>query len=209
MTRHVMEADLALYAAGDLPFYRRPLVTLHVRSCDVCRGLVESFQADRVELRGSADAMPANLSTNFNWDQLAAEMTANIRVGLAAGECVAPRERKVAVISWRPVALASGLVVLLAGAWWLNIPRTDTEAIGHAIRQMATGGRTNPAQEERGPVVGASPTGVILLENGSRMGIGQGGLEPVMFSVSTQGSASARYVDQDTGQVTITATYVQ
>ena len=150
--------------------------------------------------------MPANV----DWDQLAAEMTANIRVGLAAGECVTPRERKVAVMSWRPVAIAAGLVVLLAGAWWLNIPRTDTEAIGRAIRDMATGGRMSATQEERGPVVGASSAGVVLVENGGRMGIDQGGLEPVMYSVSTQGSASARYVDQDTGQVTITAaTYAQ
>ena len=139
-------------------------------------------------------------------------MTANIRVGLAAGECVTPRERKVAAISWRPVAIAAGLVVLLAGAWWLNIPRTDTEAIGRALRDMATGGRRaqpSATQDERGPVVGASSAGVELLENGGRMGIDQSGLEPVMYSVSTQGSASARYVDQDTGQVTITATYVQ
>ena len=99
--------------------------------------------------------------------------------------------------------------MVLAGAWWLNIPRTDTEAIGRAIRDMATGGRLSATQEERGPVVGASSAGVVLVENGGRMGIDQGGLEPVMFSVSTQGSASARYVDQDTGQVTITATYVQ
>jgi hypothetical protein len=136
-------------------------------------------------------------------------MTANIRVGLAAGECVTPRERKAASLSWRPVAIAAGLVVLLAGAWWLNIPRADTEAIGRAIRDMATGGRVSATQEERGPVVGASSAGVVLVENGERMGIDQGGLEPVMYSVSTQGSASARYVDQDTGQVTITATYVQ
>jgi hypothetical protein len=40
------------------------------------------------------------------------------------------------------------------------------------------------------------------------LGIEQSGLQPVMFSVSTQGSASARYVD-DAGQVTITAAYVQ
>jgi hypothetical protein len=33
-------------------------------------------------------------------------------------------------------------------------------------------------------------------------------LQPVMYSVSTQGSASVRYID-DAGQVTITATYVQ
>ncbi|MGH9645686.1 MAG: hypothetical protein ACRD4E_02615, partial [Bryobacteraceae bacterium] len=180
-------------------------VRLHVRRCEECHSLLEALRTDRQELRRSADDMPSGL----DWDQLAAEMTANIRVGLAAGECVTPREPKAAAMSWRPGAIAAGLVVLLAGAWWLNIPRTDTEAIGRALRDMATGGRLNATQEERGPVVGASSAGVVLVENGGRMGMDQGGLEPVMYSVSTQGSASARYVDQDTGQVTITATYVQ
>jgi len=205
MSRHMAETDLALYAAHDLPFWRAGVVRFHVRGCGECRGLLDALCADRQELRRSADDMPANV----DWDQLAAEMTANIRVGLAAGECVTPRERKVAAISWRPAAIAAGVVVLLAGAWWLNIPRADTETIGRALRDMATGGRISATQEERGPVVGASSSGVELLENGGRMGIEQRGLEPVMFSVSTQGSASARYVDQDTGQVTITATYVQ
>jgi len=205
MNGHVMETDLALYAAGDLPFWRGALVRFHVRQCVECRELVEALRADRDELRQSADDMPAKL----DWDQLAAEMTANIRVGLAAGECVTPRERKVAVISWRPLALAAGLVVLLGGAWWLNMPRTDTETIGRALRDMATGGRANAPQEERGPVVGASSAGVMLLENGRQIRINQGNLEPVMYSVSTQGSASTRYIDQDTGQVTITAVYAQ
>jgi anti-sigma factor RsiW len=204
MSRHLAETGLALYASGDLPFWRGTLVKLHLRRCDECRGLVEALRRDREELRGSADDMPGNV----DWDQLAAEMTANIRVGLAAGECVTPRERKIASISWRPAAIAAGLVVLMAGAWWLNIPRTDTEAIGRAIRDMASGGRATATQENRDPVVGASSTGVELVENGGQMRIKQGGLEPVMFSVSTQGSASARYVE-DTGQVTITATYVQ
>ena len=203
MSRHAMEADLALYAAGDLPFWRGALVKLHVRRCKECRSLVDALRADRDELRRSADTLPDNL----DWDQLAAEMTANIRVGLAAGECVTPRERKVASISWRPAAIAAGLVVMLAGAWWLNIPRTDTETIGRALHNLATGQRT--PQEESGPVVGASFSGVETRANGAQMGIDQNGLHPVMFSVSTQGSASARYVDQDTGQVTITAAYVQ
>ena len=214
MSRHVMETDLALYAGGDLPFWRSALVRFHVRGCDECRGLVQALRADRQALRRSAGDMPANISKDFDWDQLAGEMTANIRVGLAAGECVTPRERKVAAISWHPVGVAAGLVVLLAGAWWLNVPRADTETIGRALRNMATGERgaaakIGPAQEERGPVVGASSAGVVLVEKGGRMGIDQSGLEPVMFSESTQGTASARYVDQDTGQVTITATYVQ
>lgn len=205
MNRHVMETDLALYAVGDLPFWRGAVVRFHVRQCAECRELVEALRVDREELRQSADNMPAKL----DWDRLAAEMTANIRVGLAAGECVTPRERRVASISWRPMAMAAGLVVLLAGAWWLNIPRTDTETIGRALRDMATGGRSNSPQEERGPVVGASSAGVLLVENGGQIRIDQGNLQPVMYSVSTQGSASTRYIDQDTGQVTITAVYAQ
>src|ERR1700736_3003585 len=106
MRRHGMETDLALYAAGDLPFWRSALVglrvRLHLRGCDECRELAEAMRADRAELRRSADDLPADISKNCDWDQLAAEMTANIRVGLAAGECVTPRERKVAAISWRP-----------------------------------------------------------------------------------------------------------
>ena len=115
-----METDLALYAAGDLPFWRGALVWFHVRHCDGCRELVDALRADREELRRSADDMPVNV----DWDQLAAEMKANIRVGLAAGECVTPRERKAATISWRPAAIVAGLMVVLAGAWWLNIPRS-------------------------------------------------------------------------------------
>ncbi len=209
MKGHLAETDLALHVTGDLPFWRNALVYLHVRQCNRCRGLVDALRADREELLRSADDMPANLSRDFDWDQLAAEMKANIRVGLAAGECVTPRERKAPAISWQPLAIAAGLMVVLAGAWWLNIPRADTEAIGRALHAMVTRGPLGAPRDERGPVVGASSSGVELLENGGRLGIEQSGLEPVMFSVSTQGSASARYVDQETGQVTITATYVQ
>ena len=137
-------------------------------------------------------------------------MTANIRVGLAAGECVTPArtQGRGDLLASRGHRGGTGRVAggsLVAeypahryGSHW---PR----AAQHGDRRT---GRVR-LQEERGPVVGASSSGVELLENGGRMGIDQSGLEPVMFSVSTQGSASARYVDQDTGQVTITATYVQ
>ena len=77
MKRHVMETELALYAAGDLPVWRGALVRLHVRRCNECHSLLEALRMDRQALRRSADDMPSNL----DWDQLATEMTANIRVG--------------------------------------------------------------------------------------------------------------------------------
>lgn len=210
MNRHMAETDLALYASGDLPVWRRLAAGLHVRGCEECRGLLETFRTDRQRMRQSADRLPEEI----DWDGLSAEMTANIHVGLAAGECVTPRARKAAALTWwRPVAAAAGVVVLIGGAWWLNVPRSDTETIARALQSMFTGQRstlTQPApQEERGPMVGASSAGVELVENGGRMKIEQSGLQPVMYSVSTQGSASTRWVDQDTGQVTITAVYVQ
>jgi hypothetical protein len=210
MTRHTAETDLALYASGDLPVWRKLAAAWHVRGCEECRGLVETFRLDRDGLHQAADRLPEDI----DWDQLSAEMTANIHVGLAAGECVTPRAPKVEVLAWwRPAAAAAGIVVLVAGAWWLNVPQSDTETIAHALQSMFTGQRgtaaQTPAQEDRGPMVRSSSAGVELVENGGRLGIEQSGLLPAMYSVSTQGSASARYVDQDTGQVTITAVYVQ
>jgi hypothetical protein len=210
MTRHTAETDLALYASGDLPVWRKLATAWHVRGCEECRRLVETFRLDRDGLHDAADRLPDDI----DWDQLSAEMTANIHVGLAAGECVTPRAPKIETLAWwRPAAAAAGILVLVAGAWWLNVPRSDTETIGRALRDMFTGQRGSVAQtapqEDRGPMVGASSAGIELVENGGRMKIEQSGLQPVMYSVSTQGSASTRWVDEDTAQVTITAVYVQ
>src|SRR6185295_1704811 len=213
MIRHTSERDLALYASGDLPVWRKLATAWHVRGCEECRGLVETFRSDREGLHEAADRLPEDILP-MDWDQLSAEMTANIHVGLAAGECVTPRAPKVEAMAWwRPAAAAAGVLVLVAGAWWLNVPRSDTETIANAFRDMFTGRRGTVAQvtpqEDRGPMVRSSSAGVELVENGGRMKIEQSGLQPVMYSVSTQGSASTRWVDEETAQVTITAVYVQ
>src|SRR5689334_15540775 len=161
MSANVTETNLALYAAGDLPVWQRIAAAWHVRGCEKCRGLLDAFRGDRERLRKSADMLPENV----DWDALSAEMTANIRVGLAAGECVTPRASETVGLAWlRPAAAVAGIVMLLAGAWWLNIPRADTETIGRAIRSIATGERKVPL-EERGPMVGASSSGVEFSEN--------------------------------------------
>ena len=98
---HPLQTDLALYSTGDLPLWRRPMIRLHVSGCDSCRSWVQAFGADRESLRGLAAEMPAGV----NWDRLAAEMSANVRVGLEAGECVAPRVRKPTLApGWRVAA---------------------------------------------------------------------------------------------------------
>lgn len=218
--RHTPDIDLALYCTGDLPVWRRTQVWLHVRACESCRKRILSFRADWQQRRAGADTLPDGL----DWDRLAAEMTANIHVGLAAGECVAPRSRRSAGwawkktlpgsiggwgTAWRPAALVAGIVVLISAAWWMNMPASDTEALSRVMRGIVHGGARSVLSEDAGPVVEATPAGVELRENGGALQVSQSGLHPLTVSVSVQGSASAHYIDTDTGQVTITSVYAQ
>jgi len=214
MRTHVAETDLALYFTGDLPVLRRAQVWLHVRNCRSCHARILSYQADRQNRLAGANELPEGL----DWDQLSAEMTANIHLGLAAGECVAPRSRRNSryatraswMFPWRPAALAAGVAVLVSAAWWLNMPPSDTEALTRVMHGIAHGGRRSVLPDDPpGPVVEATSAGVELRENGSALQVSQSGLHPLTVSVSIQGSASAHYIDTDTGQMTITSVYAQ
>ncbi|HLX41986.1 MAG TPA: zf-HC2 domain-containing protein [Bryobacteraceae bacterium] len=207
MTGHVTETDLALYVSGDLTLWDIARVRLHAAGCDRCRRSAEAYRKDRTRVRDIVAEMPEGL----DWERLSSEMTANIRVGLAAGECVAPRRHKVAGLGWRPAAAMAGLAVLLATGWWLNMPPSTTQALGRAFSAImhGRGSSVELVMEPLGPFVEATASGVEVRENGGRLGVGQGSATPVAFSVTSQGSASARYVNGDTGQMTITSVYAQ
>jgi hypothetical protein len=216
MRSHIAETDLALYCTRDLTVARRARVWLHIRGCESCRSRMLAYWADREDRRAGAN----NLPDGVDWDRLSAEMTANIHVGLAAGECVAPRSRKASsfwqspagprwVSAWRPAAVVAGLAVLVGAAWWLNMPPSDTDALSRVMHSIIHGGRRGVLPEDMGPVVEATSAGVELRENGGALQVSQSGQRPLTVSVSAQGSASAHYIDTDTGQVTITSVYVQ
>ena len=95
------------------------------------------------------------------------------------------------------------LIVFLVGGWWLNMPPQETQALSRAMRSIWHG--RSARAEERGPVIEASSEGIELRKDGGALGVSQDAAKLVSVSVSTQGSASAHYVDQDTGQVTITS----
>jgi hypothetical protein len=206
---HPVQSELALYLTGDLPLWRRPIVGLHLAACDGCRGWVAAFGADRESLRRLAMELPPGL----NWDRMVAEMSANVRVGLEAGECVASRVNKPTVSTgWRVAAASAGVAILLVSAWWLNMPRADSLALGRTMRRIAQEGPwrgAGLALEDRGPTVEVSASGIRLQQNGGTLGMSQGQERPVNVTLSVQGSARARYVDADTGQITITGVYAQ
>jgi hypothetical protein len=203
---HVVESDLALYASGDLHLLRRAAVRLHLGFCERCRAIAESYGEDRERIREIATELPDGV----DWNRLSAEMTANIHLGLSAGECVAPKSRRPVVLGWRPAAAMGALAVLVVAGWWLNTPTSTTQALGRAVGAIWHGqGSASGIAEERGMVVEATSAGIEVRENGGRLGVSQGTARPVSVSVSVQGSASARYVNADTGQMTITSVYAQ
>jgi len=185
------------------------MVRLHVAACEGCRNWVAAFSSDRDALRQLAAVMPAGV----NWDRLAAEMSANVRVGLEAGECVAPRVHKpVLATGWRVAAAVAGVTALLVSAWWLNMPRAESVALGRVVRKIA---QARPWQggirafDDSGPLVQVSAAGIQLQQNGGTLGMSQGQEPPVSVTLNVQGSARARYIDADTGQITITGVYAQ
>jgi len=208
--RHPSEIDLALYSSGDLAAMARLKTALHVRGCADCKTRVQAYRADREVASTVALTMPRNI----DWDRLSDEMVGNIRVGLAAGECVAPLASKSQPSKfsfgkpWQQGLAYAAVAFVVMGAWWLNTPAAELSAIGRISRALWT--QTPVAMlAEPGVTVEASPGGVLVKENGSSMALTSPGNRPVAVSVSLQGSARARYMDDDTGQMTITTVYVQ
>ena len=189
--------------------------------------MVHSFQESRETLSGIMHRLPAELDESSpEWQRLSAEMAANIHLGLEAGECVsrvpsfrAQRSHTLRRASWSPISnwrpvwagagIATAAVLLIGSAWWLNLP-TDAALLGRTFERLV--GReplasANP--ESRGALVQTSTKGIEFHENGGSLGMNLNGTAPTYTSVSFEGSASASYVDLDTGQVTVAKVYVQ
>src|SRR5258705_319284 len=80
--KHPNQATLALHAGGDLGWWSSQRTERHVRRCERCRDDLSRFQSVR-EIASDLSEIP-----EIPWNRVAAEMKANIRLGLAAGECV-------------------------------------------------------------------------------------------------------------------------
>jgi hypothetical protein len=179
---HPAENDLALLAGGEAAWVRRILLERHVGTCDDCRKKV----ADYRDLR---DAVAEFEPPEMNWSALAVEMRANIGVGLEAGACVkAAREP----VRWNPrFAVAFGCLLALVGSnFFLRMHRT-------------------PVVEAAGPVARSTTSGIELRKGSHSLIFLNHEGSPADQTVSAQGEIRARYVDGETGSVTITNVYLE
>jgi len=187
---HPSEPNLALYAGGELGLWARLRIARHLRRCDRCSRQVEEFRGIRQWMH-SQDGMPADI----DWGPLAAELKANIRLGLAAGQCVAPTPQVVtSVIPWRAAVVLPVLLVVIVG-WWLQ---SWAPPVLPAAKSTAS----------RGLVLTASPRAIELQQGDRAFALLSPRSAEVTFSASGQGARS-RYVDSETGYVTISHVYTQ
>jgi hypothetical protein len=123
------------------------------------------------------------------WNRLAAEMKANIRLGLAAGECV----RATSVADGRGLLTGFRAAVAFAS---MAVPI----AAGITLERPAP-----IAADQPGIVAEATPgaAGIQLREGGQALRLLDSGARNVTYTAGAQGSMEARYVDRETGYVTV------
>ena len=210
--KHPSEIQLALFAGGDLAgYWERWRVARHVGQCSECQADVKSLRDAADQVRGLTGDLPKDL----NWNRLAAEMTGNIRVGLAAGEAIArfdkPAGRPLR-LGWNAALVLTCATAVFLVAFWISLPRNQADHLRAAlnrIRAERIGNVVRPAAPMQDDVVVLEATSSVIevKENGRAMSLTHPHSDGATVSVSLQGSAGVRYVDADTGQVTTNKVY--
>jgi hypothetical protein len=190
---HPDQTILALYAGQDLGWFTRRRTQRHLARCRECRDGVQAFASARDHLV-ALNELPA-----ISWNRLAIEMKANIRLGLAAGECVRG-ERVAGPLAWfgvfsgaRALAACASVVALVTAGLFLERPTPPAP----------------PAMASEGSVLRATASGIELNQGGQTLSLLHVRSGDVTYSAGAQGSMRAGYVDSDTGNVTINNLYVQ
>jgi hypothetical protein len=181
--KHPNEADLALFAGHDLNSVREWRIGRHVARCEECRGTVDAYVSLRSETAGLGEP-PADIA----WNRLASEMKANIRLGLAAGECVPGPEEATDRAGFTGLhtlmAYAAVILLVMAGVWLQ---------------------RPVPLENGRA-VLAATGDGIELSAGGRSLGLryrASRDIKDVSYSADAKGAMGARYVDNSTGYVTV------
>jgi len=180
---------LALHAGGDLGRIRNWWTARHLTRCAECREEVAGYTEMRELLPDLAD-LP-----EISWNRMAAEIKANVRLGLEAGECVRSAEmpsHRASLTGWRAVVAFASVVVLVGGCLVLERPAPPAVHIAQT------------AVESTGDGIQYQDGGDLML------GLMNGGAQKASYTLGAQGSMEARYVDPETGSITVnTVSYAQ
>lgn len=193
---------LALHSAGDLPLLSGWRVRYHVARCHECERQLHLFQSATEELKREASSETlTGFEAIADWPSLEREMLGNIGVGVDAARCIDGIGKR---SSWTVrFAAIAGLVLLFAAGWMTHIPSDESQRLWATLRTFV--GLERPAPV--GTILRSTPEGIAVRTQGATLTI----LHPrsAVVSLSGNSAVAARYIDEDTGQVTITNVYGQ
>ena len=184
MKKHPSQTNLALFAGGELGRWTRWSVERHVAICDECRRDISDFSAVRAEA-----AVLAELP-EVSWEPIAADMKANIRLGLEAGECVNPHPVTRMVFSPRALAACLSLAALLVVSVFLERPAprgVDIKTPEPVLETSAAGIHLRDGAQ-----------GIVLFRHADKVN-----------DLATGRAMQQSYVDSETHLVTINNVYVE
>jgi anti-sigma factor RsiW len=192
MNRHPEIADLALYSSGDLPLLSQWKTGRHVRQCPACSAEVAAFR------QLATEPIAEQVVPEINWEPLAAEMRANIRLGLEASEAIAayrrPTPAEATRLNWRAAVMVASLMAVIGSGWWFAVSAKKLEQPLAVVTQPA--------------VVEANDSGVEIKDGNLTLELRTPASRASFSSVSTQGVAQTRYTDAETGQITVNHVYL-
>lgn len=203
MTAHPSGEMLALYVSADLPLFDRWKIRRHLSTCEQCERQHAVFRASTMELKRLATTETlTGFEAVADWTRLEREIEGNIVVGLDASRCIAKKNSSHGLVL--KFGAAVGMLALFVLGWMTHVPNEQSVRLFSAVRNALTG---QHAPEYQGPILRSSPDGIVVGSLESSMTI----LHPASAVVSVSGPAGveARYVDDETGQVTITDVYGQ
>jgi hypothetical protein len=194
--KHPSESELALYAAGDLSWAKQKFTSRHVSQCGACQSVVVEYS----EFRPTVREFP-KLPSHVQWSRLEAEMSANIHLGLEAGQCVSQRlttrpgikmpVRFGGAPSWHRIGIACAVLCTAAG-------------IGFMIEHPPS----LAGPPVTGTVLEASERGLQISEGAQTLRLLNTSGTEVSRTVGARGQVDARYLDPN-GYVTVSQVYGQ
>ncbi|MGC2657365.1 MAG: hypothetical protein WA324_05265 [Bryobacteraceae bacterium] len=200
---HPAVAELALLATGDLTWPQRLLLNRHLDQCTACSQDVNRFRTAREAFRRDAEGQTlTGYEAIADWSRLEREMLGNIAVGVDASRCI-DNVGTGHFRGWRGATAGACLAMLLVVGWLMNVPREETDRLTASVRRVVG----LDGRQMSGTVLQTTPDGIAVEAQGATMTL----LHPASAVVTVAGNASvgARYVDEDSGEVTITNVYGQ
>lgn len=183
---HPADRELSAYACGEANWWERWRLDRHLRSCENCVARVCDYQMDQAAIRENA---PEEISPAA-WSVLEREMRANILVGVSAGKAVRTPDWVAPPLGWKGMATIGVLSAVVITGWLMRDPR-------QMVAQILRGQYADVELErtDQGLKMTAGERGIELLDT-------SGGSTVVTYSKPRAMQAS--FVDQESGQVTIT-----